>query len=309
MAGTNAFGEPHGLLDRVTTRLAENHTAVIVLALATIAIIGHLDRVTGTQLSATVFYLVPVAVASWYIGRPAGRFMAVAAGVMQVTADLLADTGAPPVPIIVWNAAMIIVLSFVVGEVLTRLHASLDAERGLARTDALTGLANVRSFLELAQIELDRSRRYSRAFTVVSMDLDNFKSVNDSLGHATGDKLLSEVGLILRANLRRVDTVARLGGDEFSLLLPETDQEQAAIALSHVRIALRQLESEYGPAVQASVGAVTFATPPDTVADMLRLADATMYRAKAAGRNCVISVTVPTDPSHDETTDCGTAQA
>jgi len=187
------------------------------------------------------------------------------------------------------------VLSMVVGEVLTRLHAALDAEHDLARTDALSGLPNTRSFHELAVIELERARRYRRTFTIAVMDLDHFKSVNDTLGHDVGDRLIRDVAHALRSNLRKVDVVARLGGDEFTLMLPETDAEQAQMALSHVRIALRGLDDAYGPDVKASIGAVTFRTAPETVGDMLRLADTAMYRAKAAGRDRIEAITMPED--------------
>lgn len=292
-------------IDRAANRLAESRPAVIALALATIAVIAVIDHLTGTELSVVPLYLIPVAVAAWYIGRGSGRVMALLAGAAQLLADMSGNATAASWATILWNGAMIILLSMVMGEVLTRLHSALDSEHELARTDALTGLPNTRSFSEMATIEIDRSGRYHRAFTVASLDLDNFKSVNDTLGHAAGDRLLREVARTLRGNLRRVDVVARLGGDEFTLMLPETNAEQAGIAMSHVRVALRALTDEYGPEVHASIGTVTFSTPPKTVADMLRLADVAMYRAKAAGRDRVVSVTLPGDAGDLEGLDLG----
>ncbi len=286
-------------LDRSETPLLKDRTAMSLLAVATVAVIGWLDSQYGAHLSFTALYLIPVAVIAWYIGRAGGRVAAVLAGAAKIAADLF-----PAVPqtglAVVWNAATIIVLSMVVGEVLLRLQLALDSEHDLARTDALTGLQNTRSFHELAVLELERARRYHRTFTVAVMDLDHFKSVNDTLGHHVGDRLLTEVGQALRANLRKVDVVARLGGDEFTLLLPETDAEQAQVALSHVRIALRELTDCYGPEVKASIGAVTFRTAPDSVGDMVRLADTAMYRAKAAGRDRVEAITMPEDATQLE---------
>jgi diguanylate cyclase (GGDEF)-like protein len=301
MGNTDGIGmTPHDPLGRFAAPLVRSRTGVVVLAAATIAVIGYLDRLTGTQLSVTALYLVPVAVAAWYVGRTGGRIASVAAGLAQVTADLLDVHGAVELPVVVWNAATIIVLSMVVGEVLTRLHAALDAEHDLARTDALTSLPNTRSFHELAVLELERSRRYRRTFTVACLDLDNFKTVNDTLGHAVGDRLIRDVGQALRANLRRVDIVARLGGDEFTLLLPETDAAQARIAMSHVQDALRSLTESYAAEVKASIGVVTFKTSPQTVGDMVRLADTAMYRAKAAGRDRIEAITMPEDATRLE---------
>ncbi len=301
MSATNDPAEKAGnAFGRILAPLTRNRTAVAVLAIVTIAVIGYLDRLTGTQLSVTALYLVPVAVAAWYIGPNGGRVAALLAGCTQVAADLLDVTQAPPLVVVFWNAATIIVLSMVIGEVLTRLHTAFDAEHNLARTDALTTLPNTRSFHEFAAIELERSRRYRRTFTVACLDLDHFKSVNDTLGHDVGDRLIRDVGIALRANLRRVDVVARLGGDEFTMLMPETDALQAQVALSHVRHALKDLTTVYGPEVKASIGSVTFTTPPETVADMVRLADTAMYRAKAAGRDRVEAITLPLEATRLE---------
>jgi diguanylate cyclase (GGDEF)-like protein len=288
------------LLDRGETPLTRNRTAMVLLLLATIAVIGRLDAEFGAHFSVTALYLVPIAVAAWYIGRTGGRVASLVAGAAKVAAGLFAATGAAPWLVIAWDAATIIVLSFVVGEVLTRLHAALDAEHDLARTDALTGLPNTRSFHELAVLELERARRYQRTFTIAVLDLDHFKAVNDTLGHDVGDRLIRDVGQALRANLRRVDVVARLGGDEFTLLLPETNAAQAQVALTHVRDALARLAGVYAPDVRASIGSVTFTAAPETVGDMVRLADTAMYRAKASGRDRVESITMPEDATRLE---------
>jgi diguanylate cyclase (GGDEF)-like protein len=282
------------------TPLIKDRTAMVFLAVATILVMGWLDSRYGTYISFTALYLIPVAVIAWYIGRAGGRVAAFAAGAAKMGADVFAAVTPQTAVSVVWNAATIIVLSMVVGEVLTRLHAALDAEHDLARTDALSGLPNTRSFHELAIIELERARRYRRTFTVAVLDLDHFKAVNDTLGHHVGDRLIHDVAQALRANLRRVDVVARLGGDEFTLMLPETDAEQAQVALSHVRIALHGLDDCYGPDVKASIGAVTFMTAPESVGDMLRLADTAMYRAKAAGRDRIEAITMPEDATRLE---------
>jgi diguanylate cyclase (GGDEF)-like protein len=298
--GRDPFRSRLAFLDRSDTAFVNSRSAMVALALATIGVMAFLDSQYGVALSFTALYLIPVAVIAWYIGRAGGRVAALVAGLAKVTADLFPAYAPQPVAVVAWNAATIIVLSMVVGEVLTRLHAAIESEHDLARTDALTGLPNTRSFHELAILELERARRYRRTFTVAVMDLDHFKSVNDTLGHHVGDRLLRDVGQALRSNLRKVDVVARLGGDEFTIMLPETDAEQAQVALSHVRIALRELTDQYGPEVKASIGAVTFRTAPESVGDMVRIADTAMYRAKAEGRDRVEAVTMPDDATQLE---------
>lgn len=299
-AGTHTARTRFLLLDRSETPLTRNRPAMVVLVLATIAVIGWLDAEFGARFSVTALYLVPVAVAAWYLGRTGGRIASLVAGAAKVAATLIAAAAAAQSLVVAWDAATIIVLSVVVGEVLTRLHAALDAEHDLARTDALTGLPNTRSFHELAVLELERARRYQRTFTVAVLDLDHFKTVNDTLGHDVGDRLIRDVGQSLRGNLRKVDVVARLGGDEFTLLLPETNAEQAQVALGHVRGALGNLTGAYAPDVRASIGSVTFTVAPETVGDMVRLADTAMYRAKASGRDRVESITMPEDATRLE---------
>jgi diguanylate cyclase (GGDEF)-like protein len=297
---TNSLRGRLTFLDHSDPAMVENRAAMVLLATATIAVMAWLDSRYGSFISFTALYLIPVAVVAWYIGRSGGRVAALVAGVAKVAADLFTAVAPHPAIVVIWDAATIIVLSMVIGEVLTRLHSALDAEHDLARTDALSGLPNTRSFHELAVIELERARRYHRTFTIAVMDLDHFKSVNDTLGHDVGDRLIRDVAHALRTNLRRVDVVARLGGDEFTLMLPETDAEQAQVALSHVRIALRGLDDVYGPDVKASIGAVTFRAAPETVGDMLRLADTAMYRAKAAGRDRIEALTMPEDATRLE---------
>jgi diguanylate cyclase (GGDEF)-like protein len=288
------------LIRPVVARLVASPAIVIVLALAATVGATLLDRASGTQLSLAALYLGPVALIAWFFGRTPGRLWCV----VVVAASALAEATTPqtdiPHTIVAWNATAVLMLSLVVVEVLARLHRAIETERDLARTDALTGVANTRAFKELAAAELERARRYGRTFTLATLDLDNFKSVNDTLGHAAGDRLIHDVGQAIRRRLRRVDIVARIGGDEFVVLLPETTAASAAIALAHVQESLQTVAGGYGPEVRASFGSVTFVSAPGTVEEMLQLADVAMYQAKKAGGDRIESLTVSREPKPDE---------
>jgi len=167
----------------------------------------------------------------------------------------------------------------------------LDRLAHLADHDILTGLANRRRFEgELAR-HLDRCRRHGPTGALLLLDLDNFKQVNDTLGHNAGDQLLVTIGGLLRRSIRSTDVVARLGGDEFAILLTDCEQQDAARVAELVveRIASHAATLDgVARRVTASVGAVTFRAAAEHAADVLALADMTMYDAKDAGRNQVV---------------------
>lgn len=157
-----------------------------------------------------------------------------------------------------------------------------------AHHDAITGLANRRQFDDELRRHLEHCERHGAIGALLLLDLDNFKQVNDTLGHAAGDELLVSTAALLRAAVRRTDLVARLGGDEFALLLPRADEVVAeSVAAAVVRLIEDHTASLDGARrrVTASVGAVTFAAASEHAADALALADMVMYDAKEAGRS------------------------
>jgi len=126
----------------------------------------------------------------------------------------------------------------VVGLLIATLRRSLTRERELSRTDPLTALSNSRAFYEEARRLLALCRRQHRPITVAYIDVDNFKAVNDRLGHQAGDELLKGIALQVRASIRPSDLSARLGGDEFAILLPELSQRDAGLTLERLRASL-----------------------------------------------------------------------
>jgi diguanylate cyclase (GGDEF)-like protein len=267
---------------------------LVALAVATFAVIGWVDHLLPPEISVTGVYLIPVAVIAWYLGRFAGHVSVAVAVVWKLAADILAVQPTAAFTI-AWGILVLILLAVSGAEVLTLLHRALNAEHDLARTDSLTGIPNARAFRESALAELERVKRYGGVFTLASLDLDHFKDVNDAEGHLVGDRLLRDVGQALANRLRKVDVVARVGGDEFAMLMPHTGEWESSVALRHAREALDELTPRYGDRVRASIGSVTFSTPPASLDEMVRLADAALYRAKAEGRDRVTSLLVPRD--------------
>jgi diguanylate cyclase (GGDEF)-like protein len=155
----------------------------------------------------------------------------------------------------------------------------------LVRQDNLTGALSRRGFIEALGDESKRSRRYLRSLTVVYVDLDDFKLMNDLLGHETGNSVLQVVARTMQRTLREVDFVARLGGDEFALLLSETSAENVYSVLDKLQTALLEAMNANHWRVTFSIGAVTFNDPLATAEEMIAKADELMYSVKLSGKN------------------------
>ena len=258
--------------------------AVIALSLGMIAALSGTDYLTGTGISFSILYLVPISVLAWYGGRWSGLLGAA----LSATALLLIyelpqvhDSWAIPF----WNSSARFGIYIVVVQLLTSLRGALERETTLARTDYLTGAANARAFHEIAEAEIERMRRYGRPFTIAYMDVDDFKTVNDRLGHSIGNDLLRVLVNAIRKNLRATDTVARMGGDEFAVLLPETDQGSAREVIQKVQGRLSaEMQANEWP-VSFSIGVLTCLDPPRSVNSLLKYADDLMYTVKRSGKN------------------------
>ena len=156
----------------------------------------------------------------------------------------------------------------------------------LSVTDRLTGLFNRRKLDLVLEEELTRGRRYSTGFALVMMDIDHFKAVNDTHGHAVGDAVLAEMARILRDHTRESDALARLGGEEFVIVCRHSALEGCLATAEKIREMIDKHVFADAGHVTASFG-VTSCEPEDSAARMLARADAALYRAKASGRNCV----------------------
>jgi diguanylate cyclase (GGDEF)-like protein/PAS domain S-box-containing protein len=170
-----------------------------------------------------------------------------------------------------------------------RVNAEQELLR-LATRDALTGLSNRRHFFDIAETSLTQTRRYGTPMTVALLDLDHFKHINDTHGHAAGDTVLNAFADILRETLRDTDTPARIGGEEFAVLLTNTPLQEALTALERVRVTLDETPIQAGDRTiyaTVSIGAVQWQANHLDVDAMMAHADAALYAAKRQGRNRV----------------------
>jgi len=156
-----------------------------------------------------------------------------------------------------------------------------------AITDSLTGLNNRRYFEEFLQKELLRSQRQNQKFTIIGLDLDHLKQINDKYGHSHGDVAIKTVADALKMNARSIDVVARMGGEEFNILLPGVDSKGGLIAAERIRKAIESKEIETIGHVTASIGVSTYLEHSDNITELLELTDQAMYLSKKNGRNQV----------------------
>ena len=196
---------------------------------------------------------------------------------------------------------------------LTDLNLALTAEieqrkkleeelRHLASTDSLTGLLTRRRFFELGAAELARMNRRKKPISIIIMDLDYFKRINDQYGHAVGDQVLASVGRLYRTKLREFDIIGRLGGEEFGLVLPETDLEAARLIAERFRRELRTLQwnqQDQTLTVTASMGLAQLQSAEQTLEEAFSRADSALYQAKALGRDRIVSTTDQRSPNQD----------
>ena len=155
-------------------------------------------------------------------------------------------------------------------------------------TDALTGVGSRKLLEDRLQAEAARAKRYKRPFSVAIIDLDNFKTINDVLGHATGDEALRKLAVCMKQQKRNPDVLARYGGDEFVILMPETKSVDAFTLLERIREKVRKINIAENISMTISCGiAQSMPENNDGSGDVIRRADLALYEAKSAGRNCV----------------------
>jgi diguanylate cyclase (GGDEF)-like protein len=251
--------------------------------------VAGVHYLTGTRYSLLLLFGAPIVWAAWARGTAAGLILTA----LGCFAWVLANGGL--YDLAAWRSAaarfaILGALAYVVS-LQRALREALRRATRLARTDPLTGILNGRALDILAEREINRMRRNRRPLSLAYLDLDDFKAVNDSMGHHAGDAALKRVAVALKAIVREVDLIARVGGDEFVVLLPETDAVAAAEVIQRFHNELAAVTPVQGAEIAASVGLVTWVDPPASLDAMIRVADAQMYEAKRHGKGGVRHMT------------------
>jgi diguanylate cyclase (GGDEF)-like protein len=268
-------------------RRALRLTGYILLTL----LVYWVNAVTPPTARLGILYIIPVLLVTWTEGLAWGIVFAV---VTTGYRETIAWVQMPPDTPMVWRMITGLAYLAVLGVAMAGLQTLRRREAEMARLviqDPLTNVLNARAFAERLGQELDRNRRYPRPLSLMYMDLDNFKIINDTHGHQTGDAVLRLVAEATRSSVRQADVVGRLGGDEFAVLMPETDAQLADAAAKRLVASLRNV-FKGTPNVTASIGVVSCTATDASTDDLLRRADQAMYDAKKSGKDRVVQVTI-----------------
>jgi len=247
------------------------------------------NSITPPDARLGILYVIPVLLITWTEGVIWGVAVGLASIVLR---EAVAWQQMPVETPMVWRIANALAYVAVVSVAMAGLQRLRRSQAELAKLviqDQLTNVLNARAFADRLAQELDRNRRYPHPLSLLYLDLDNFKVINDTHGHQTGDAVLRLVADAMRGSVRQADVVGRLGGDEFAVLLPETDAQLADAAAKRLVAGLRNV-FKGTPSVTASIGVVSCSATDASTDDLLRRADQAMYDAKRMGKDRVVQV-------------------
>jgi diguanylate cyclase (GGDEF)-like protein len=256
-----------------------------LIGIAAIALLALLDYLAGAKISLALLYLAPIILAAWVANYRVGLLFSLLAALAQLAVEaLLGQISADPAASF-WNGLVRGVSYLVAAYLAAKVHRLYQEMKLAARSDSLTGVANQGSFRESLRMEVGRMRRHIDPFTVVYMDLDNFKMANDQYGHQVGDEMLRSIAAEFKCQLRSTDIVARVGGDEFALILPSTATGQAQAVVTKLRDALIELMRRRRWPMTISMGVVTCMAPPESAEQITSMADDLLYAVKSSTKN------------------------
>lgn len=274
----------------------QSRPKLVFLSIVLVLLLGAIDFLTGFDLNFSLFYLMPVAIVSWGVGRRAGLLVSALCTLTWSLSNLLAGEMFTSTLILVWNTVTRLLVFVVMSLLLTALRHALDEERQHARIDPLTGALNRRAFYEVLNTRILFVRPTPPPCSLVYIDLDNFKNINDTFGHSTGDVVLVTVVDTIAAQLGPQEALARLGGDEFILLMMESEPQALQARLARLQQELLAAMQAQDWDITFSIGALTFQTPASSVSQMITLTDRLMYQVKSGPKNAIAYAVFPEAP-------------
>jgi diguanylate cyclase (GGDEF)-like protein len=269
---------------------------VILISFLNYAVVSHSPTVYSRYISLDVLFCLPVIEAAHLTSIRAKRrydskipiYVGITLALVWSATEVAISWPNLPFVVFVLNTFTRSVIFTIIGRVLIKLWR----EREYARKDMLTGLANRVELLERLEIEQMHSERSGRPYSLLFIDIDRFKALNDTNGHLIGDEALKVFAFILRSCSRKVDVAARIGGDEFVLLLIDTDEQICDVMMKRIETSAKQAFEERSWPISVSIGKTTKIGKTKDVDWIIRLADENMYQAKKNKQQLMQDATV-----------------
>ena len=258
------------------------------VCVSVILLLGTLRSATDAEFTFASLAVLPVLAMAWIGGTRYVLFVAFLGAAMWFVSDTISERQFSTEWIPWTNAVTRLMTYSLVALLAAQVRLQFEKEHADAVLDTLTGLGNRRSFLDAGAAEVERSKRYAHPLGVIFLDLDDFKQLNDTRGHAAGDDALRTTARALLSALRSTDRVARLGGDEFAVLLPEIEYDAAVEAGRKITLAVNAALERFPP-VKASIGVAWFKDADRLFTVMLKAADELMYEVKESGKGVMRS--------------------
>ena len=228
------------------------------LSIVFVIITALFDFYTGFELSFSIFYILPISIATWFKGRNLGITISIFSAIIWFLVDHFSGHIYTNAAIPYWNGFVRLGFFMLITILIWEIKIRLRKETEYARVDNLTRLLNARFFKDSAQAQMNLAARHNHTIVFGYIDLDNFKKVNDTMGHSAGDSVLKCVGEALMASIRTSDLAGRLGGDEFVVFLPETDRFGAELVFKKIQNKLKEIVKENKWPVGFSIGVAVF---------------------------------------------------
>ena len=269
--------------DRCMRRLPD--LVQLALGLTFIAALTLFKLKLGSSIMMIDFFIIPVVGVGWFASTPRyGYLIAVVAAADSAVLAVYAETLASAQTALLTGLARFALYLVILG-LLAMMRREREGHQHAATTDRKTGAMNAYTFHEHAEAEVERAQRHGSELSLAYIDLDDFKAINDILGHVEGDRVLLEISHVMRTEVRATDTVGRIGGDEFAILMPETGSRAARTVIERLQSELSRVRTRDGRSAPCSIGLVTFDHPPTSLDELMDAGDELMYRAKQSGKD------------------------
>jgi diguanylate cyclase (GGDEF)-like protein len=255
------------------------------LTIISTALVFAVDYITPNELAFSFFYLFPVALSMLVGNKIIGYISALVSGFAWMAARLLLGTEYTTSFFMIWSLLWRIASYLVFAFLLDSLRQTVADLKELSLRDPLTGAANRRYLEEYLERAISRSRRDKNPLTLIAIDLDDFKLINDTFGHTRGDEVLKTVTERIQTTIRPEDLLARIGGDEFVIILNTMNYEQSETVAERITESVRRALSSMRIDTTLSIGVMTNTTIRDSAEGMLKRVDQLMYEVKHGGKN------------------------